>query len=140
MTYPPDAVLPQVTWTVGGITVQFTPPVQFRQDPRPNPAIQDCDRVNGLYLLERWRVEGEPILATLSVQANPGADSPLLSRTVFSESVAGSGATWYLWNGETVEQTGKPPNFGLAVVGDYLFEISGTPSTMRALINSLVIE
>ena len=59
---------------------------------------------------------------------------------MFSESVVGSGATWYLWNGETVEQTGKPPNFGLAVVGDSLLEISGTPSTMRALINSLIIE
>ena len=140
VTYPLDAELPPIVWAFGELAVEFTPPAEFRQDPRPNPPIHDCDRINGLFLLERWRVEGEPMLATLSVQAKPGADSPLLSRTVFSESVAGNGATWYLWNNASVDQAGLPPNFGLTVLGDYLLVISGSPTTIRDLVNALVID
>ena len=48
--------------------------------------------------------------------------------------------TWYLWNGEPVRQTGKPPNLGLAVLGDYLFMVHGTPSAMRAIIEAVAVE
>lgn len=58
---------------------------------------------------------------------------------MFSESVTSEGITWYLWNNETLEQTGKPSNLGLAVLGGYLFEISGTATTMRAVIDALSI-
>jgi hypothetical protein len=101
--------------------------------------VSDCDRANGLNLLERWFV-GEPTFAGLTVQANPGNDSPLLSRTEFSDSIVGPNVTWYLWNGGTVRQTGEPANMGLAVLGDYLFMIHGSPEAMRAIVENLTIE
>lgn len=53
------------------LSVEFLPSDDFRQGPRPSAAIQDYDRANGLYLLERWAVTGESTLATLSVRS-PG--------------------------------------------------------------------
>ncbi len=140
-TYPPVAVLPPVEWMVDDtVTVQFTPPSNFRQDPRPSYAIQDYDRAHGVFVLERWLVPGDAALATFAVQANPGEESPLLSRQEFPDSIATDDLTWYLWNNETVEQTGKPPNMGMAVTTDYLYMISGTLASMRALIDGLTIE
>lgn len=140
-TYPLDAVLPPVEWIVDDtVTVQFTPPSNFRQDPRPSYAIQDYDRAHGLFVLERWLVPGDAALATFSVQANPGEQSPLLSRLEFSDSIATDDLTWHLWNHETVEQTGKPPNMGMAVTTDYLYMTSGTRASMQALIDGLTIE
>ena len=54
--------------------------------------------------------------------------------------VATHDLTWYRWNNETVRQTGEPPNFGLAVVGDYLFVVHGTPSAMCAIIEAVSID
>lgn len=139
-TFAPDSTLPVFEWTVeNDITLRFDPPGDFRQDLFSLPPVQDYDRANGLFLLERWAVVGEPKLAGLSVQANPGEESPLLSRQEFSDSIITDDLTWYLWNGETVRQTGKPPNMGLAVSGDYLFTIHGTPESMRAISNALTI-
>ena len=140
-TYPPDAILPPVEWIVDDtVTVTFTPPSNFRQDPRPLNAIQDYDRANGLYVLERWWVPDEAAMATFSVQTNPGEESPLLSRQEFPDSIATDDLTWYLWNNETVEQTGKPSNMGLAVTNDYLYMVSGTRASMQALVEGLTIE
>ncbi len=140
-TYPPDAVLPPVEWIVDDtVTVRFAPPANFRQDPRPLSALDDYSRANGLYVLERWWVPDEASMATFSVQVNPGKDSPLLSRQEFPDSIATDDLTWYLWNNETVEQTGKPSNMGLAVTNDYLYMVSGTHASMQALINRLTIE
>ena len=140
-TYPPDAILPPVQWVVDDtVTVKFTPPSSFRQDPVPLYAIQDFDRANGLYILERWWVPGERRMATFSVQVNPGEESPLLSRQEFSDSIAPDDLTWYLWNHDTVEQTGKPPNTAMAVTTDYLYMVSGTLAAMQALIDGLTIE
>ena len=138
-TFARDSSLPELEWTIeDDITIRFDPPSDFRQDPLPLPTIQDYDRANGLFLLERWAVADEPYLAGLSVQANPGDESPLLSRQEFSDSIVTDDLTWYLWNGETVRQTGKPANMGLAVSDDYLFMIHGTPESMRAIANALV--
>lgn len=127
-------------WTINDtLTIRFDPPAEFRPDPVPLAAVGDCDRANGLYLLERWFV-GEPSFAGLTVQANPGNDSPLLSRTEFSDSIVGPNATWYLWNGGTVRQTGEPANMGLAVLGDYLLMIHGSPEAMRAIVENLTID
>jgi hypothetical protein len=140
-TYPPDAILPPVEWTVDDtVTVQFTPPSNFRQDPRPSYAIQDYDRAHGFYVLERWLVPGDATMASFSVQTNPGEESPLLSRLEFSDSIVTDDLTWYLWNHETVEQTGKPPNMGMAVTTDYLYMVSGTLASMQAVIDGLTIE
>jgi hypothetical protein len=140
-TYPPDAVLPSMTWVVDDhMTVNFTPPETLRQTPLPLPAITDFDRANGLYVLERWLVIDEPTFATLSIQANPGPSSPLLSRQEFSESIPTDDLTWYLFSGMAVRQTGLTPNMGLAVSGDYMFMVSGTPTTMRAIIEALSID
>lgn len=128
-------------WTINDtLTIRFDPPDEFRSDPLPRPAVSDCDRANGLWLLERWFIETERAFTGLTVQANPGNDSPLLSRTEFSDSIVGSNVTWYLWNGETVHQTGKPANFGLAVLGDYLLMIHGSPEAMRAIVENLTID
>jgi len=140
-TYPPDAVLPPVEWTVDDtVTVRFTPPSHFRQDPRPAYALQDYDRAHGLYVLERWLVPGDPTMASFSVQTNPGEESPLLSRLEFSDSIVTDDLTWYLWNGETVEQTGRTPNRAMAVTTDYLYMVSGTRASMQAVIDGLTIE
>lgn len=139
-TYPPDAVLPPVEWVVDdSVTVQFTPPSSFRQDPRPSAAIQDYDRAHGLYVLERWLVQGDPTMATFSVQSNPGEESPLLSRQEFPDSIVTDDLTWYLWNNETVDQTDKPPTRGMAVTADYLYMVSGTLASMQAVIAGLAI-
>ena len=139
-TYPPDAVLPTMEWTIHDLTIRFDPPERFSPDPIPLPAVGDCDRANGLYLLERWFIPDEAAFAGLSVQANPGDESPLLSRTEFSDSITGSNVTWYLWNGNAVRQTGEPANMGLAVLGDYLLMIHGTPDAMREIAENLTIE
>ena len=66
---PAYVVLPPVEWIVDDtVTVQFTPPSNFRQDPGPLFAIQDYDRANGLFVLERWLVPGDTSMATFSVQ------------------------------------------------------------------------
>lgn len=140
-TLPPEAVLATMVWTVDdALTITFDPPGAFAPDPLPLPAIGDCDRANGLFLLERWFVPEQPGFAGLSVQADPGDDSPLLSRTEFSDTIVGADVTWYLWNGATVEQTGAPANMGLTVLGDYLLMIHGTPDAMRTLAAHLTIE
>ena len=89
---------------------------------------------------ERWWVNVEPTFAGLSIQANPGASSPLLSRQEFSESITTEDLTWYLFSGAAVRQTGLTPNMGLTVLGDYLFIVHGTPSAMRAIIEALSID
>ena len=130
-----------MTWTIdNALTIRFDPPDDFTADPRPPPAVGDCDRANGLYLLERWFLPEERAFAGLSVQANPGHESPLLSRTEFSDSIVGPDVTWYVWNGETVRQTGKPANMGLAVVGNHLLMIHGSPDAMRAIAEHVTIE
>ena len=140
-TYLPNAILPPVEWIVDDtVTVRFTPPSNFSQDPRPLNAIQDYDRANGLYVLERWWVPDEAAMATFSVQANPGDESPLLTRQEFPDSITTGDLTWYLWNNETVEQTGKPSNMGLAVTNDYVYMVSGTRASMQALVEGLTIE
>jgi hypothetical protein len=140
-TYPPDADLPSMQWTIDDtLTVAFDPPDEFQADPIPPPPVGDCDRANGLYLLERWFVPDPPEIVGMSVSANPGPDSPLLSRTEFSDSIVGSNVTFYLWNGETVRQTGKSPNTGLAILGNYMFQIGGSPEAMRAIVENLTIE
>lgn len=139
-TYPADAGLPTMEWTIHDLTIGFDPPERFSPDPIPLPAVGECDRANGLYLLERWFIPDDAAFAGLSVQANPGDESPLLSRTEFSDSIAGSNVTWYLWNGNTVRQTGEPANMGLAVLGDYLLMIHGSPDAMREIAENLTIE
>lgn len=141
VTYPAGEELPAAEWRVNDrLTIRFDPPVSFGQDPRVLPGVGECDRQRGLYVLERWFVADNAGFAGLAVQAHPGVESPLLSRTEFSDSVVTPTLTWYLWNGETVRQTGKPPNMGLAVLGDYLFMVHGTPEAMRAIIDNLTIE
>lgn len=54
--------------------------------------------------------------------------------------VATHDLTWYRWNNETVRHTAEPPNSRLAVVGDYLFVVHGTPSAMRAIIEAVSID
>lgn len=140
-TFAPDAVLPPTEWTLDDtLTVQFVPPPNFRQDPRPSPAIQQYDRDNGLYVLERWAVTGESTFATLSVQTNPGNDSPLLSRQEFSDSIPTDAVTWYLYNGATPAKSEEPPNRALAVLGDWLLMISGTSDSMQAIVDGLTID
>ena len=106
----------------------------------PLPAIQDYDRANGLYLLERWVVDGEPRLASLSVQTSPGNESPLLSRIDFIDHFTANDVTWYLWNGESVDQTGKVPDQALAVLGDWLLMISGSPTSIRSVADGLTVD
>ena len=139
-TYPPDIVLPMMEWTIHDLRIAFDPPEWFTADPMPLPAVGDCDLANGLYLLERWFIPDDATFAGLSVQANPGAESPLLSRTEFSDTIAGSNVTWYLWNGDTVRQTDKQANMGLAVLGDYLLMIHGSPEAMRAIAENLTVQ
>jgi|tagenome__1003787_1003787.scaffolds.fasta_scaffold20955903_4 hypothetical protein len=140
-TYAPDAVLPPISLIIDDtLTVHFTPPADFRQSPRPLYAISEFDRANGLYALERWAVLDQPVFAGLSIQANPGESSPLLSRQEFSETIPTEDLTWYLFSGMAVRQTGLTPNMGLAVRGDYLFMVYGTPSAMRAIIEALSID
>ena len=140
-TYQPDAILPPVEWIVDDtVTVQFTPPSNFRQDPRPSDAIQDYDRANGLYVFERWLVSDDATMASFSVQTNPGEQSPLLSRLEFSDIITTEDLTWYLWDRRSVEPTGTPPNMAMAVTTDYLYMISGTLASMQAVIDRLTIE
>lgn len=109
----------------------------------PPPPVGDCDRSNGLYLLERWSVLDDVDslqLAGLSVQANPGEESPLLSRQEFSDSIVTDDLTWYLYNGAAVRQDDQTPNRGLAVSGDYLFMMSGPPQAMRSIAERLQID
>jgi hypothetical protein len=127
-------------WTIHDLTIGFDPPAWFADDPIPLPAVGDCDRANGLYLLERWFIPDDATFAGLSVQANPSDESPLLSRTEFSDSIREANVTWYLWNGNTVRQTGEPANMGLAVLGDHLLMIHGSPDAMRAIAENLAIE
>ena len=122
------------------VTVQFTPPSNFRQDPRPSDAIQDYDRANGLYVFERWLVSDDATMASFSVQTNPGEESPLLSRLEFSDSITTDALTWYLWDRRSVEPTGTPPNMAMAVTTDYLYMVSGTRAPMQAVIDGLTIE
>jgi hypothetical protein len=144
VTAPHDSVLPPIAWTVNDdIQLRFNPPDDFRQDPMPPPPVGDCDRSNGLYLLERWAVVDDPAIAQiagLSVQANPGDQSPLLSRQEFSDSIVTDDLTWYLYNGATAIQDDQPPNMGLAVHGDYLFMMSGPPTAMRSIAERLQID
>jgi hypothetical protein len=42
-----------------------------------------------------------------SVQANPGDESPLLSRQEFSDSIVTDDLTWYLCHGATVPRCDK---------------------------------
>lgn len=144
VTAPHDSVLPPIAWTVNDdIQLRFNPPGDFRQDPTPPPPVGDCDRSNGLYLLERWAVVDDPAItqiAGLSVQANPGDQSPLLSRQEFSDSIVTDDLTWYLYNGATAIQDAQPPNMGLAVHGDYLFMMSGPPTAMRSIAERLQID
>ncbi len=143
VTAPPDSVLPSVAWIVSDdIQLRFNPPDDFRQDPMPPPPVGDCDRSNGLYLLERWAVRDDldtAQIAGLSVQANPGDESPLLSRQEFSNSIVTDDLTWYLYNGATGRQDDQPPNRGLAVHGRYLFMMSGPPTAMRSIAERLQI-
>jgi len=136
-------VLPSVAWIVSDdIQLRFNPPDDFRQDPRPQPPVGDCDRSNGLYLLERWAVRDDldtAQMAGLSVQANPGNQSPLLSRQEFSDSIVTDDLTWYLYNGATVRQDDQPPDRGLAVHGDYLFMMFGPPTAMRSIAERLQV-
>lgn len=132
-TFARDAVLPPFEWTIDDtLTVQFATPDHFRQDPMPGPAIQDYDRANGLYLVERWAT-GELTFATLSVQARPGDDSPLLSRIEFIDSLTANDITWHLWNSGSIDQTGLEPNHALAVLCDWLLMISGSPTSIRSV-------
>jgi len=122
------------------VTVQFTPPSNFRQDPRPSDAIQDYGRANGLYVFERWLVSDDATMASFSVQTNPGEESPLLSCLEFSDSITTDALTWYLWDRRSVEPTGTPPNMAMAVTTDYLYMVSGTRAPMQAVIDGLTIE
>lgn len=140
-TFAPDAELPPSDWLIDDtLSIQFIPPNDFHQDPMPLPAIQDYDRANGLYLLERWVVDGEPRLASLSVQTSPGNESPLLSRIDFIDHFTANDVTWYLWNGESVDQTGKVPDQALAVLGDWLLMISGSPTSIRSVADGLTVD
>lgn len=70
-------------WRIHDLTITFDPPERFTADPIPLPAVGDCDRANGLYLLERWFIPDADTFAGLSVQANPGHASPSAWQTSF---------------------------------------------------------
>ncbi|MEO6652558.1 MAG: hypothetical protein ABIP17_07870 [Ilumatobacteraceae bacterium] len=144
VTAPPDSALQPVAWIVNDdVELRFSPPDDFRQDPRPQPPVGDCDRSNGLYLFERWAVLDDldtAQMAGLSVQANPGDQSPLLSRQEFSDSIVTDDLTWYLYNGATVQQDDQPPDMGLAVHGGHLFMMFRLQTAMRSIAERLQID
>jgi hypothetical protein len=73
-TFAPDAELPDYEWRVNDeMIVRMATPDNFRQHPYGNHRVNEQDRQQGLYALERWLVLHDAAsTATFAIQSNFG--------------------------------------------------------------------
>lgn len=101
-------------------------------DPQLKP-LSEIDVKNGLFLLQRWHLPGEPGISALSIQRDPGDDAPVNTiqgyRTIDTEV-----GMWQLTDyglGDHVSVV------GFCRIGTYLFEITGTDQFVELLSSTI---
>ena len=137
-TSPPASAAAISEWTVeGSLRVTFVTPASFIPDPKLKP-LADVDRAAGLYLLKRWVVDGNPNIAAISVQRDPGDNAPINKASKPYATIANSTVTWNL-----VDFGGMAPGreniVGLARYKGYLVEITGTDQLVRTVVAALTL-
>jgi hypothetical protein len=113
------------------VSVQIPP--DWSLDPHLKP-LSETDTANGLFLLQRWIVPNSAGITALSVQRDPGDDAPV-NTAPSCRVIEIEGTTWRLVdfaNGACQSVV------AFARINGYLFEITGTDTTVQTLANSLI--
>ena len=137
-TSPTSGVPARSEWNLDGrLCVTFDKPTNFVPDPKPQ-LLTATDRAGGLNLLQRWTANGNPQMAALSVQRDPGDDAPINKQSKPYDTITNPAVTWNL-----VDFGGTTPNGGnviaLARLDGYLIEITGTDQLVRIIINAVTL-
>lgn len=123
------------TWQIdAAIEVSVQIPPDWSLDPYLNP-LSETDTANGLFLLQRWIVPNSPGTTALSVQRDPGDDAPV-NTTPSCGVIEIEVASWRLvefGNGDCQSVV------AFARINGYLFEITGTDTTVETLAASVIV-
>ena len=138
-TPPTNALTARSEWNLDGrLCVTFDKPANFVLDPKLQ-TLTASDRAGGLYLLQRFIVNGDPQMTALSVQRDPGDDAPINKQSKPYATITNPTVTWNLVDFGGTTPTSGGDVIGLARLDGYLIEITGTDQLVRIIINAVTL-
>ena len=124
----------RVIWCDETTEISARIPPDWLRDPHLKP-LSEADTANGLFLLQRWIVPNSGGIAALSVQRDPGDNAPVNSAPSYRV-IQIEGTDWRLvdfGNGD------RRSVVAFAQINGYLFEITGTDTSVEALARSVIV-